>query len=174
MLPNDQGVEVNNTATTDEKDVGRDEIIEREEKSERDQRMEQDEAVDQEQVGHMQEVIPRLWIGDIFAATDEKALKEAGIVSSCSFAVFTLRGSPSVDLTFPGNSFPFPLVHRHQSCPSSVKKSKFPLVFYLFPSHSTTVRTRTFSRTFPSPLNGSKLSSQNKGVGVSSCTVKLV
>lgn len=43
-----------------------------------DAELEEEEA---EQIGHMQEVIPKLWIGDIYAATDAEALKEAGIVS---------------------------------------------------------------------------------------------
>lgn len=46
--------------------------------------MRQDAELDEEeseQIGHMQEVIPKLWIGDIYAATDVEALKEAGIVS---------------------------------------------------------------------------------------------
>ena len=43
----------------------------------------QDEAgLDEEiDLGHMQEIVPGLWIGDVVAARDAEALKEAGIVS---------------------------------------------------------------------------------------------
>jgi hypothetical protein len=37
---------------------------------------------EQAELGHMQLVLPEgLWIGDVYAAQDEKSLKEAGIVS---------------------------------------------------------------------------------------------
>jgi hypothetical protein len=37
---------------------------------------------EQQQLGHMQLVLKEgLWIGDVYAAQDEKSLEEAGIVS---------------------------------------------------------------------------------------------
>jgi hypothetical protein len=37
---------------------------------------------DNVELGHMQEILPGLWIGDIVAAMDEHALTSAGIVSA--------------------------------------------------------------------------------------------
>lgn len=42
---------------------------------------EDEEGLDEEiDLGHMQEIVPGLWIGDVVAARDAEALKEAGIV----------------------------------------------------------------------------------------------
>lgn len=68
------------------------------------------EGVDEEiELGHMQEIVSGLWIGDVVAARDAEALKEAGIVSPkktvrCGAVLI----SPCVRL---------------QSSPSSVKNS---------------------------------------------------
>lgn len=41
------------------------------------------EGLDEEiELGHMQEIVPGLWIGDVVAARDAEALQEAGIVRS--------------------------------------------------------------------------------------------
>lgn len=42
----------------------------------------EEEEEENVELGHMQEVIPGLWLGDIVAAMDEEILKAANIVSS--------------------------------------------------------------------------------------------
>jgi dual specificity phosphatase 12 len=53
-----------------------------EEEQEQEQETALAEGVDEEiELGHMQEIVEGLWIGDVVAARDERALREAGIVS---------------------------------------------------------------------------------------------
>lgn len=50
--------------------------------TEEEEEQEMAEGVDEEiELGHMQEIVDGLWIGDVVAARDERALREAGIVS---------------------------------------------------------------------------------------------
>jgi hypothetical protein len=100
------------------------------------------------ELGHMQEILPGLWIGDIVAAMDEHALRSAGIVS-----VVDNR------LTAPGGSSPsrpthamrcaLPAATRPPSCPSYDSKSHVLPVSSncLYPS--TTVHPQTYSPTYP-------------------------
>ncbi len=44
----------------------------------------EEEEEENVELGHMQEVIPGLWLGDIIAAMDEESLKAANIVSLSS------------------------------------------------------------------------------------------
>lgn len=39
------------------------------------------DSLEEQEMGHMQEIVEGLWIGDVVAARDGKALQEAGIVS---------------------------------------------------------------------------------------------
>lgn len=43
---------------------------------------------DEIELGHMQEIVDGLWIGDVVAARDGKALQEAGIVCLPSFPAY--------------------------------------------------------------------------------------
>ena len=63
---------------------------------------------EQAELGHMQLVLPEgLWIGDVYAAQDEKSLKEAGIVSPIPF--HRSHAKPSVKRTSSSSS-PIPFL----------------------------------------------------------------
>lgn len=48
-----------------------------------------EEQDDEIELGHMQEIVDGLWIGDVVAARDGKALQEAGIVRPPSSPTYT-------------------------------------------------------------------------------------
>lgn len=98
-----------------------------------------DEDEDGEAIGHMQEVIPGLWIGDIIAARDGKGLKEAGIVCiqtflqsqepSNSFITFYSLHSSSIfsPLHFPSQNTIVSILKHEVKYPFAVKSYSLPV-----------------------------------------------